>query len=228
MDPIPQAIAADTSDDIKELLVFLRKSILDLAYTNRAYLNDKDGNRDNNPIMKQFLSKLVDADGELTTEKINGILGVLAQGTIKWKVKVGANQWNENLLKKTWQDCGEFQIVSCPLKDDELDPFSFTQWNIDKTCNEMKTFDEILKEECSKILKDPTFSPADYWLNYQEYPPSLKDRVIMTMNKQSIFYPSYSRFGKDKKPEDFAWNWELWGNDNLEFEVNNKFKLTSI
>jgi len=60
------------------------------------------------------------------------------------------------------------------------------------------------------------FNVNDYKNNY---PRSFKNRVITTINTNSIFGKSYDRFSGDKEDTSkYSTNWQLWGVDNWEFQ----------
>lgn len=91
LDPTPSIGAAggEPSNDIKELLVFMRKSIQEMAYNNRPYT--ANGKHVTNPILKQLLDVVRSITGDLTKEHMNSVVTLFLKDPCK-RLSPNSNQ----------------------------------------------------------------------------------------------------------------------------------------
>jgi len=214
-------IPATSPNDLNELAVFIRNSLLSLSFDNSWFNNDGTLKGDNLPLKRvcNFIHAYVSPITQAT--QINNLLTIIStQNPLQWKVTDDGTglRWNRELAAATYQDCTQLQIVSCVKLNDANDPFQGTQWNPAQDCQNFVDYKAAIRAECQGIFGDTNFEPSDHTLDATKYPVSLKTNVIVTMNKLSIFDGSYSKYQNDKNEAGKAWNWELWGVDQWEFQ----------
>jgi len=126
---------------------------------------------------------------------------------------------DKSLASSYYQDCTELKLVYCSASNSETvdtnDPLYGSQWDTTLSCNSLNDYINVVQTECRGLF-GADFNVNDYKNNY---PRSFKNRVITTINTNSIFGKSYDRFSGDKEDTSkYSTNWQLWGVDNWEFQ----------
>jgi len=237
LDPIPQTNIIGTADpgkDLKELSIFIRNQIIGLTFDNNPYNSDGKASSDRKlkllcDNLKPFTITSFTSTNNITL--LNNILAVFSENTnkINWKLKTpaadGGINWNQDLAAAYYQDCTEYQIIFCSSPSNSApDPFLGSQWDTSIDCNAAdghvkRSYGLVIEAECKGLFGD-SFDPSLYLLSTTTYPTSLKNRVITTVNQQSIFGSSINQFGDgDQDEKSYAAYWGLWGVDNWEFQA---------
>ncbi|KAI6184901.1 Lysosomal Pro-X carboxypeptidase [Aphelenchoides bicaudatus] len=231
LDPKPVVKAAganvDPTDDQKELVVYLRKRVLNLLFDNFPFDDSKSGSPKYTPrLINKFctaLSTFPDAGTAPTTKNFNDILmqlGASSTNKLKWKLRTvdasNNQQINQELVVSAYQDCTDQQIAHCANVD--TDPFVKSRWNNEK-CNDIGAFDTMIEAECKGLFRGFTDLAAFGNFNakqLKDFPVTLNTQVVSTMNSQSPFASQDTYYANDKGK--YAHYWPLALTDSWEFQ----------